>query len=165
VHCRATAGRLLCCKPLLQRCISAAGRMCKRFHRVLIVSCIAASDSALVCRAQPTANRKVMVWNRSEAQAMRRHVLLGCLEQLKDRSSLPWARTAAHLALQSAKEHRACFCNAHQDRVQALVTYLDKAKANVNKVQHPCTRIFFLLSLVDVLPESCLFKAHIFVFR
>ena len=101
----------------------------------------ACTHFVLCCRPKPKANVSLMAWSSSEASAMRRHVLLACLEKLKDRSSLPWARTAAHLALQAAKTHRDSFCEAHQPRLQALVSFLQKAKANVNKVR--CSVVFF----------------------
>ena len=83
---------------------------------------------------------------------MRRHVLVACLEKLQARSSLPWARTAAHLALQAAKTHRELFCEAHQPRLQALVSFLQKAKANVNKVG--CSVHVFVFSGCYLSPQG-----------
>jgi hypothetical protein len=76
-----------------------------------------------------------MVWGDEEAQAIRREVLLRCLEQLKARAGLPWARTAAHLALQAARTHRSRFCERQHARLQELVAFLQASQASVRKVR------------------------------
>lgn len=71
-----------------------------------------------------------MVWSGVEVQAVRRQALLEGLEVMRRQCWQPWARSAAHLALAAAKQHRARFLDAQQERLQALIDFLRTSKAS-----------------------------------
>lgn len=70
-----------------------------------------------------------MVWRAAEVAAVRRQALLESLEAMQRQCWQPWARSAAHLALAAAKQHRERFCPCQQERLQALINFLRTSKA------------------------------------
>lgn len=75
------------------------------------------------------AGREAMAWGAHEVQAVRRQALLEALEVMRRQCWQPWARSAAHLALAAAKQHRDRFLACQQERLQELINFLRTSKA------------------------------------
>jgi hypothetical protein len=94
-----------------------------------------ASGRSNTCRSsveqqRPVCNRAKMIWNQQEAAIMRKQALLDCVDVMKQRCSLPWARTAALMTITSVKQNRSKFCQSQQDQVQLLLKFLNASKSS-----------------------------------
>lgn len=92
------------------------------------------------CRAAE-GGREAMAWGALEVQAVRRQALLEGLQVMRRQCWQAWARSAAHLALAAAKQHRDRFLACQQEPLQELINFLRTSKATgIVRFRPPCPR-------------------------
>ncbi|KAK9850114.1 hypothetical protein WJX84_008973 [Apatococcus fuscideae] len=64
------------------------------------------------------------VWTTAEALCMKREALLDCLETMRERHRLPWARTSVDIAIEDAWNARAKFCTPQKERLDELMRFV-----------------------------------------